>query len=176
MSELTPRSEDYLKTIYKLQLESKEVCVKDLARSMGVRAPTVVGALSSLKEGGYVQQKHYGTLSLTEEGRQIAKRLIEREELLVAFFSEVLDLDEEEARKNACSIEHYITPLCLKRFVDFIRVLATCNRGRPRWMDRFSDLVRTGEVSKCDCFPEGTDFFPESCRDCPIVQTRKGQG
>ncbi|HPD98055.1 MAG TPA: metal-dependent transcriptional regulator, partial [Synergistales bacterium] len=76
MSTLSARSEDYLKTIYKLQAERKVVRVKDLAQTLGVRSPTVVGVISGLKDSGYVDQEHYGYISLTKEGEDIAGTLV----------------------------------------------------------------------------------------------------
>ena len=76
MSNLSARSEDYLKTIYKLQSEQKVVRVKDLALTLGVRSPTVVGVLTGLKESGLVEQEHYGYISLTPAGEELARSLV----------------------------------------------------------------------------------------------------
>ena len=65
MSGLTPRKEDYIKAIYKLSERNRAVRIKDIAQVMGVRAPTVVGIVSMLKEDGYVEQEPYGYLELT---------------------------------------------------------------------------------------------------------------
>lgn len=150
MSYLTARNEDYLKTIYKLQEENKVVRVKNLATSLGVRSPTVVGSIAPLKEAGLVKQEHYGYISLTEGGRDVAGSLVERELLLKTFFSKILGLEEEEAKVNACNIEHYITPLCRERFVDFIRFLEKCSEGTPKWLEHFRIFLKTGKKPSCD--------------------------
>ncbi|GAB6281113.1 MAG: hypothetical protein STSR0007_12780 [Thermovirga sp.] len=150
MSTLSARSEDYLKTIYKLQSERKVVRVKDLAVTLGVRSPTVVGVISGLKESGLVEQEHYGYISLTGTGDERARTLVQNECLLKSFFKEILGLDPEEAEVNACSIEHYITPNCRERLVDFIRFLEVCGHGSPKWLDHFRLFVLTGEPPPCD--------------------------
>lgn len=160
MSNLSARSEDYLKTIYKLQSEQKVVRVKDLALTLGVRSPTVVGVLTGLKESGLVEQEHYGYISLTVDGEACAGRLVHNEALLKSFFQEILNLDPEESETNACKIEHYITPNCRERLVDFIRFLEVCGNGSPKWLDHFKQFVLTGEPPPCDrCseMPPGED-------------------
>lgn len=149
--ELTARGEDYLKTIYKLQKESKVVRVKDLSAIMGVKAPTVVGILSSLKAKGYVRQEPYGYLVLTGEGEDMASRLVEKEVSIRDFLREVLGLDEEEAELNACAMEHGISPKCLERFLAFIRFIGLCEWGKPRWLEQFRIFVETGESRPCTC-------------------------
>jgi len=153
--ELTARGEDYLKTIYKLLKERKVVRVKDLSVIMEVRAPTVVGVLSTLKSKGYVQQEPYGYLTLTEEGNAVAERLVEKEVSIRDFLREVLGLEEEEAESNACAMEHYISPVCLDRFLAFIRFIDLCERGRPRWLEQFRLFVETGESRPCTCTHKG---------------------
>lgn len=150
MSNLSARSEDYLKAIFKLQEEKKVVRVKDLAQCLGVRSPTVVGVISGLKESGLVDQEHYGYISLTPEGDTLARSLIQNEDLLRSFFEEVLSLDTGEAGLNACNIEHYITPTCRERLVSFIKFLEICGRGSPKWLDHFRHFVLTGEPPPCD--------------------------
>ena len=153
--ELTARGEDYLKTIYKLLKERKVVRVKDLSVIMDVRAPTVVGVLSTLKSRGYVQQEPYGYLTLTEAGNAMAARLVEKEVSIRDFLREVLGLAEEEAENNACAMEHYISPVCLERFLAFIRFVDLCEWGRPRWLEQFRLFVETGESRPCTCSHKG---------------------
>jgi DtxR family Mn-dependent transcriptional regulator len=150
MSELTARNEDYLKTIYKLEAENKVVRVKDLAAGLGVRSPTVVGSIAPLKDADLVEQEYYGYISLTGKGRGLAQSLVERERLLKTFFIKILGLEEEEAGLNACSIEHYITPLCRERLVGFIRFLDQCSEGTPKWLEHFRYFLQTGEKPPCD--------------------------
>ena len=157
--ELTARGEDYLKTIYKLLKERKVVRVKDLSVIMEVRAPTVVGVLSTLKSKGYVQQEPYGYLTLTEGGNAVAERLVEKEVSIRDFLREVLGLEEEEAESNACAMEHYISPVCLERFLAFIRFVDLCEWGRPRWLEQFRLFVETGESRPCTCAHKG-----ETCK------------
>ena len=151
MATVTSRCEDYLKTIYKLQRERKVVRMKDLAAELGVRAPTAVGGVLPLKEEGLVRQERYGYLELTEAGAGLAEEIIERERLLGAFFRDVLGLDEDAALSNACAVEHCITPVCQERFTAFLRFLHVCSLPTPRWLQRYHEYLRTGEIVRCSC-------------------------
>lgn len=163
MSTLSARSEDYMKTIYKLQSERKVVRVKDLAVTLGVRSPTVVGVVSGLKESGLVEQEHYGYIALTRKGEVLAGRLVKNEELLKSFFVEILSLDAEEAEANACSVEHYITQNCRDRLVAFISFLEVCGKGSPKWLDHFRHFLQTGDPPPCDRCGEKLSGGDELC-------------
>ena len=151
MSGLTPRKEDYIKAIYKLSERNRAVRVKDIAQVMGVRAPTVVGIVSMLKEDGYVEQEPYGYLELTALGREKAKALIHREQLIYKFFEDVLKLPSDEAKDNACAIEHYISPICLERFLSFIEFLSTCPHAKPKFLEHFRKFINDGDDKNLAC-------------------------
>ncbi|MGB4147291.1 MAG: metal-dependent transcriptional regulator, partial [Acetomicrobium sp.] len=151
MSRLTPRKEDYIKAIYKLSERNRAVRIKDIAQVMGVRAPTVVGIVSMLKEDGYVEQEPYGYLELTALGREKAKTLIQKEQLIYKFFEDVLELPSDEAKDNACAIEHYISPICLERFLSFIEFLSTCPHAKPKFLEHFRKFINDGDDKNLAC-------------------------
>lgn len=166
---ITARGEDYLKSIYRLQEERKVVRVKDLAAVMEVKAPTVVGILTSLKEQGLVQQEPYGYLVLSTEGERLARELLDKEELLRDFFFRVLKMDPEQAEDNSCAIEHYVTPEGYDRFQVFLRFLNQCVESRARWVNHFHHFLETGEMSYC-CIRNG-----DSCSSCENICS-EGEG
>ncbi len=151
MSRLTPRKQDYIKAIYKLSERNRAVRIKDIAQVMGVRAPTVVGIVSMLKEDGYVEQEPYGYLELTALGREKAKTLIQKEQLIYKFFEDVLELPSDEAKDNACAIEHYISPICLERFLSFIEFLSTCPHAKPKFLEHFRKFINDGDDKNLAC-------------------------
>jgi DtxR family Mn-dependent transcriptional regulator len=102
-----------------------------------------------------VQQERYGYLTLTEEGSALAGKLVEKEVSIRDFLREVLGLEKEEAENNACAMEHYISPVCLERFLAFIRFVDLCEWGRPRWLEQFRHFVETGESRPCTCALRG---------------------
>ena len=68
MEVLTPSLEDYLEAIWIIGLTEKVVRVRDLARKLRIKPPSVVGALKTLQERGLVRHERYGYVELTERG------------------------------------------------------------------------------------------------------------
>ena len=104
---LQESGEMYLETIYVL---SKNGVVRslDVAEYMGFSKPSVSRAVGLLKQGGYLIMARDGSLTLTEEGLGVAKKIYERHTLLSDFLVR-LGVDENTAAEDACKIEHDIS-------------------------------------------------------------------
>lgn len=104
---LQESGEMYLETIYVL---SKNGVVRslDVAEYMGFSKPSVSRAVGLLKQGGYLLMDRDGSLTLTEEGLDVAKKIYERHTLLSDFLVR-LGVDEKTAVEDACKIEHDIS-------------------------------------------------------------------
>ena len=104
---LQESGEMYLETIYVL---SKNGVVRslDVAEYMGFSKPSVSRAVGLLKQGGYLIMDRDGSLTLTEEGLGVAKKIYERHTLLSDFLVR-LGVDENTAAEDACKIEHDIS-------------------------------------------------------------------
>lgn len=147
---LTASVEDYLEAILILSWNYKVVRVRDLAKKLEVAPASVIGALRSLANKGLVIHERYGYIELTEEGSKLAKEIYERHETLVKFLHEILGVDAEVARQDACRIEHYIDQKTLNRIVKFIKFIETCPEGEPTWLDSFRHFAKTGKRKKCE--------------------------
>ena len=75
---LSPSMEDYLEAIYNLKVRSEIARVKDIARAMNVKMPSVTGALRSLAEKGLVKLEPYENVELTDEGVDLARAVAHR--------------------------------------------------------------------------------------------------
>ena len=104
---LQKSGEMYLETIYVL---SKNGVVRslDVAEYMGFSKPSVSRAVGLLKQGGYLIMDRDGSLTLTEDGLDVAKKIYERHTLLSDFLVR-LGVDENTAAEDACKIEHDIS-------------------------------------------------------------------
>lgn len=104
---LQESGEMYLETIYVL---SKNGVVRslDVAEYMGFSKPSVSRAVGLLKQGGYLIMDRDGSLTLTEDGLGVAKKIYERHTLLSDFLVR-LGVDEKTAAEDACKIEHDIS-------------------------------------------------------------------
>ncbi|MBW2643899.1 MAG: metal-dependent transcriptional regulator, partial [Deltaproteobacteria bacterium] len=70
---LTPAMEDYLEAIFNLDREKRVVRVRDIAKRLGVRMPTVTSMLKTLSKRELVDYEKYEYLELTDNGRAIGK-------------------------------------------------------------------------------------------------------
>lgn len=93
--------EEYLKTMYVLQIKNQEIRVTDIAIQMDCSKPSVNKAINNLKENGLVEYETYGKIELTEEGTDLAKKILEAYDISYIFFKDVIGLPEEEAKKEA---------------------------------------------------------------------------
>ena len=110
--------EDYLEAILVLKDRFGFVRSVDVARHIKVSKASVCTMLSALGRAGYVEKLAHApyTISLTEEGRRIAEQTYARH----CFFRGLLlnaGVDEETADREACELEHAISPesFCLLR-------------------------------------------------------------
>lgn len=97
--------EEYLKTMYVLQIKNKEIRVTDVAVQMNCSKPSVNKAINNLKEKGLVNYETYGKIELTNKGTDLAKKILEAYDIVYVFLKDVVDLDEEDAKKEAEKIK-----------------------------------------------------------------------
>ncbi|MDR1429814.1 MAG: metal-dependent transcriptional regulator [Spirochaetaceae bacterium] len=105
---MTQSLEDYLEMVSFLSDEG-EVRVTDIAARLKVSKPSVLTALKSLEEQGFLEHERYRTVSLTERGRAKARDIRERHDLLTAFLRDMLGVGAENAEQDACKMEHILS-------------------------------------------------------------------
>ena len=117
---LSPSKEDYLKTIHLLNSQRGSVRVKDIAEKLDITMPSVSSAIKNLEKKGLVSHPRYDLVALTNQGSQIAESITMRHCIIRDFLSNVLELDTEIAEKDACVMEHSISPETLEKLVLFL--------------------------------------------------------
>ena len=125
---LSSTIEDYLKAIFVLENLKKYVRVRDIAQNMNVRLPTVTSMVNNLVERNLVKHEKYEHVELTDEGQRIAKDIFCRHSTLKNFLTEILRIDEETAEKDACKMEHAISPITLDRLTIFMELIENCDK------------------------------------------------
>ena len=107
---LLESGENYLETILVLTQRNGSVRSIDVANEMNFTKPSVSRAMSILKKENLITMETDGRLLLTEEGLKKATAILERHTILTRYINEVLGVPEEIAEKDACRIEHIISP------------------------------------------------------------------
>ena len=139
--------EDYLKIIFQLERERRVARVKDIAARKGVRMASVTGALRRMSKEGLV---HYGArefVELTEEGAELARKVLQRHDFLRRFLSGTLGLAPKTAEKDACAIEHHISSETLGRLVAFYQFMDSY--GHSNVLGSFLEDGRTVPCGEC---------------------------
>lgn len=146
--QISSKAEDYLRAIYEIVAQKGFVRIKDLARELEVKPPTVVEMMKKLDKKGLVAYEKYGGITLTDRGTQIAE-LVEKRHETFRKFLEILMVPKDMALKDAHILEHELhskTILQFSRFVDFI----TKHSERPmfikRWLTEFRNYCEQKDV------------------------------
>lgn len=153
-AELTKSLEDYLETIYELVRDQKLARVKDIAKARGVRAGSVSPAMRRLAAMGLIDYAHREYIDLTPAGEKLARSIFARHQLLTRFFEQFLQMPGEEAKANACAMEHSLSPQGMEHLVRFFEFLQVCPEG-PEFLAKFH---------ACSVIHEGTPKCSASCR------------
>ena len=159
METLSHSAQDYLEAILVLSLEKGRARVKEVAEFLGVKKPSVVAAVKGLMKKGLVKHEHYGYLELTPRGMVLAREIYRRHQTIYRFLHRILGVEAETAEKDACQMEHYISPQTLERLVKFVEFVETFpdTEEDPRWLQYFRRYAEKGEPPPCalDKCPEG---------------------
>ena len=139
---LTPTMEDYLEAIFNLAKEKRVVRVRDIARKLGVKMPTVTNMLKTLSDKGLIDYEKYEYLELTGRGSDVGSDIDQRHQILRRFLTDILKIDLDLADEDACKMEHAVSPTTLERFVDFMKFIEDCPRGGADWLDYFDEYTK----------------------------------
>jgi len=143
--EQTASMEDYLEAVAMLRGKGKVVRVSQISRKLKVTMPSVTSALKKLSEQELVEHERYGRIKLTPEGNKVARDVIRRHKALTRFFAEALDIDYETAEKDACKIEHVISPLSMERITKFVEFIEACPLGEANFPKRYKYYLEYGQ-------------------------------
>lgn len=108
--------EDYLEMMVMLEEERGIIRSVDIAERLNVTRPSVSYATKRLREDGHITMDDDGEIHLTASGRDIAEQVYERHKTLTDMLIS-LGVDPEQAREDACNIEHDISEVSYQAIV-----------------------------------------------------------
>lgn len=118
--ELSASSEDYIEAIYDLALKGGgSVRSVDVANELGFSKASVARATKNLRAQGFINQEHYGVITLTPKGEEYGKRILQRHQVLRGFLIDILGVDKETANEEACMMEHTISQDTMDKWTDW---------------------------------------------------------
>ncbi|MFP4170851.1 MAG: metal-dependent transcriptional regulator [Methanomassiliicoccales archaeon] len=104
--------EQYLKVID--SMEGEPVRTSRIAEEMNLSPATVSETCKKLAKEGYLERSPYHGVSLTDEGKRMARRVRRRYRILVDFLC-MLGADRDSAFREACRIEHEVSEDSIER-------------------------------------------------------------
>jgi len=122
MQSLSRKAEDYLEAILNVTLEKGYARIKDIAAELSVQPPTVVEMARKLDRQGMITYRKYDGVTLTPAGRRIAEIIRDRHETLQSFLM-MIRVPEQIASKDACIMEHELSPETIEQIRAFVRFI-----------------------------------------------------
>lgn len=172
---LTPTMEDYLEAIYNISKEKRVVRVKDIAKRLDVKMPTVTNMLKTLSNRNLINYEKYEYLELTAEGTAVGKEMNRRHLVFREFLVNILKIDLERADEEACKMEHAVSPSTLDSLVDFMEFLQVCPRAGSAWLDYFDEYRMQGKNrEKCiERMKKFANGFENNIQNLNIMSEKK---
>lgn len=175
VSELSPSTQNYVKTIWALGEWSDEPVTATLvAERIGLKLSTVSDAVRKLTEQGLVDHSRYGAIALTETGRAHAVAMVRRHRLIETFLVRVLRYEWHQVHDEAEQLEHSVSDFLVDRIDEVLDhpvrdphgdpipaadgVLVTPQAAR---LSRFDAGTRVSVVRISDTDPALLSFFAE---------------
>ena len=125
-------TEDHLERIQELVDQKGYARVTDISASLGLSRSAVSNMVRRLAARGFVNYEKYRGLTLTAEGRAVAKHIKVRHQTLADLF-QLIGLSPETVEKEVEVIEHHLTPETLRVFSRLVRFWRT----HPRQLQAF---------------------------------------
>jgi DtxR family Mn-dependent transcriptional regulator len=126
---ITISKENYLKTIAEAESEGEVVKAATLARWLNVSAPAVTMAIKRLKRDALIHVGAEGQLTLTDGGREIANRLLQRHYLIERMLTEIFGMEWFKVHEEAEQLEHAVSADFERRLVEKLGSAAACPHG-----------------------------------------------
>lgn len=118
MEKLSHSLEDYLEEIYIQVLKQGFAKVTEISDSLKVRKASVTSALNNLAQKNLIFYEPYAVITMTDEGENLAKKILTKHKVLTQFFGDLLKL--ENSSEIACAVEHLISDKNLEKIQKFI--------------------------------------------------------
>ena len=107
--------EDYLRGIYHLMEDNKEVKSVELADYLNITKPSVSQMLQELDKEGLIDYKRYSRLKLTDKGRKIEEKVTFKHRIIETFLKSMLKINSTEIHEEAHRLEHAFSDKSINR-------------------------------------------------------------
>ncbi len=130
MAKESPRIEEYLECIYKLQEINEPAINSKIAERLELSPSSVSEMLKQLEQKGLVKYADKGVV-LTQEGELEAKKVIRKHRLSERMLTDILGFKWDEVHEEACRLEHDISHEMEEKIAKKLGDPKTCPHGYP---------------------------------------------
>lgn len=141
---ITISKENYLKTIAEAESEGEVVIAATLARWLNVSAPAVTMAIKRLKRDRLIDVDPEGQISLTNPGREIANRLLQRHHLIERMLTEIFGMEWYKVHEEAEQLEHAVSGDFEQKLREKLGTAEACPHGNRVERDTPADRRARG--------------------------------
>lgn len=113
------KEEDYLEAILNTSLEKGYAKSKDIASELCISPSSVSEMFVKLSKKGLIHYRKYEGVTLTPTGKEIAKAVKGRHDVLVGFLK-ILGVPEDTAEKDGCFMEHELSAVTIEKIKAFV--------------------------------------------------------
>jgi Mn-dependent DtxR family transcriptional regulator len=118
---ITKTMEDYLEMIYRIYCREKYIRISSLASELNVKPSSSSKMVYELRQRGLVDYEKYGVIRLTEKGFSLGSYLLNRHNILHAFFCRI-NKTTDELRQTE-EVEHFINKKTLSNIEKLLEYL-----------------------------------------------------
>ncbi|KAB2947725.1 MAG: iron dependent repressor [Candidatus Methanoperedens nitroreducens] len=130
MTKESPRIEEYLEYIYKLQEMHESATTSKLAQRLELAPSSVSEMLKQLEQKGLVEYAEKGVV-LTKEGELKARKVIRKHRLSERLLTDILGFKWDKVHEEACRLEHDISSEMEDKIEEKLGNPRTCPHGYP---------------------------------------------
>ena len=112
--------EEYLKNIYVITEQNEKPRVTDIAEKMKCSKASVNKSIKILKQEGLLNYEPYGCIQLTIEGNKLAKKILEANDIVYLFLTEILNEEKELSEEEAREIKMVLKDTTLNKLAKYV--------------------------------------------------------
>lgn len=141
---ITISKENYLKAIAEAESEGQTVIAATLARWLNVSPPAVTMAIKRLKRDNCIVVDDDGQITLTDDGREIATRLLNRHHLIERMLTEIFGMEWYKVHEEAEQLEHAVSEDFERRLIERLGPGGVCPHGNVIGLDTPEERRKRG--------------------------------
>jgi len=157
VSDLIDTTEMYLRTIYELVEEGIVPLRARIAERLHQSGPTVSQTVARMERDGLLTVEGDRHLELTDEGMQLATRVMRKHRLAERLLTDVIGLDWELVHEEACRWEHVISETVERRLLDLLDHPTESPYGNP-----IPGLDELGQTQVVEEFMSGVESLQKA--------------